>query len=109
MTDKPKYKLADRSDWPVITQGEYLDLFSRTVQALLASGHYTRKCLGGEDAHSNGVSGCDSVVEEEAYHGHMEPSVIEPAEAITHKILERCGYFPPNLPHTWDLKEETND
>jgi hypothetical protein len=98
MKDDEQYKLADRSKWPVITQTEYLDLFSRTVHALLATGHYTRKCLGG-----------DSVVKEEAYHGHMEPSVIEPAEAITNKILEQCGYFPPNLPHAWDLKKETNE
>jgi hypothetical protein len=102
MSDKPiKYKRADRSEWPEITRKEYLDLFSRTVHSLLATGHYTVPC----DVNIQSP-GFHSPLRENTYHGHMEACVFEPAEVITFHILHECGYRAPELPEMWLMKDK---
>jgi hypothetical protein len=97
-----KWKLSDRSDWPVITQEKYAEMLTQIVAGLLASGHYTQQVdLECEEP------GWEGLLREPDWRGHHHPCVMEAANVVVRNIIHESGLELPELPDQWE--EDTDE
>jgi hypothetical protein len=104
-TTKTTYKLADKSNWPIVSKNEYASMITQIAAGLLASGHYTQELDLTEEC-----PGYDGLLKERDWREHYQPCVIEPAEMIVNDFLTLCALQTPECEEAWEEKDtETDD